>query len=125
MSLIRFVAIGPTTLLRPSAIVHRRDPGYTLKSRPRNTMAKTDFKSVNEYIASRPKDVQAILRRVRSIIRKAVPDAEEGISYQIPAYRLNSRLFLFFAGWKEHYSLYPASNALVTTFKKELEPYAL
>ncbi len=54
-------------------------------------MAKTDFKSVNEYIASRPKAVQGILRQVRSTIRKAVPSAEEVISYQIPAYRLNGR----------------------------------
>ena len=47
-------------------------------------MAKTDFKSVNEYIASKPKDVRGILKRVRSTIRKAVPAAEEVISYQIP-----------------------------------------
>ena len=47
-------------------------------------MAKTDFKSVNEYIASKPKDIRGILKRVRSTIRKAVPAAEEVISYQIP-----------------------------------------
>ena len=47
-------------------------------------MAKTDFKSVNQYIASKPKDVRGILQRVRSTIRKAVPAAEEVISYQIP-----------------------------------------
>jgi uncharacterized protein YdhG (YjbR/CyaY superfamily) len=88
-------------------------------------LPKTDFKSVNEYIASKPKDVQTILRQLRSIIRKAVPAAEEGISYQIPAYRLNGRLFLFFAGWKQHYSLYPAGDRLAAEFKKELEPYEI
>ena len=47
-------------------------------------MAKTDFKSVDEYIASQPEAVQRILKRVRSTIRKAVPGGEEVISYQIP-----------------------------------------
>src|SRR5580693_9506561 len=54
------------------------------------TMAKTDFKSVDEYIASQPETVQGILGRVRSTIRKAVPGAEEVISYKIPTYKLNS-----------------------------------
>src|SRR5437899_12423375 len=88
-------------------------------------MAKTDFKSVNEYIASRTKDVRGILKRVRSTIRKAVPAAEEVISYQIPVYKLNGVPVLYFAGWKQHYSLYPASDALVAAFKDELARYEL
>jgi uncharacterized protein YdhG (YjbR/CyaY superfamily) len=86
-------------------------------------MAKTDFKSVNEYIASKPKAVQSILRRVRSAIRKAVPAAEEVISYQLPAYKLNGLPVIYFAGWKQHYSLYPASDPVVAAFKEELVPY--
>ena len=74
------------------------------------TMAKTDFKSVDEYIATQPEDVRPILQRVRSTIRKAVPDAEEVISYQIPAYKLDGGAVLYFAGWKQHYSLYPATD---------------
>src|SRR6266704_1879525 len=88
-------------------------------------MAKTDFKSVNQYIASKPKDVRGILKRVRSTIRKAVPAAEEMISYQIPVYKLNGVPVLYFAGWKQHYSLYPASVALVAAFKDELASYEL
>ena len=88
-------------------------------------MAKTAFKSVNEYIASRPKAVQGILRRVRSTIRKAVPAAEEVISYQIPAYVLNGRPVVYFAGWKQHYSLYPASEHLVKELKDDLSPYEI
>ena len=83
-------------------------------------MAKTDFKSVNEYIASKPKAARVILKRVRSAIRKALPAAEEGISYQIPVFKLNGVMVLFFAGWKQHFSLYPASEALVAEFKDEL-----
>ena len=86
---------------------------------------KSAFKSVTEYIASKPKDVQVILKRVRSAIRKAVPAAEEAISYQIPAYKLNGAPVLYVAAWKQHYSLYPASNALVEAFKDELAPYKL
>src|SRR5688572_33288390 len=86
-------------------------------------MAKTDFKSVDDYIATQPENVQTILRRVRGIIRKSVPAAEEVISYQIPAYKINGAAVLYFAGWKQHYSLYPASDRLVKTFKDELAPY--
>jgi uncharacterized protein YdhG (YjbR/CyaY superfamily) len=84
------------------------------------TMAKTGFKSVNEYVASMPEDVRRMLKRVRSTIRKAVPEAEEVIAYQIPAYKLNGVPLLYFAGWKQHYSLYPVNDALVAAFKDEL-----
>jgi uncharacterized protein YdhG (YjbR/CyaY superfamily) len=86
-------------------------------------MAKAAFKSVDEYIASRPEETQAILRRVRSIIRRAVPDAEEVISYQIPAYKQHGTYVVYFAGWKQHYSLYPAPDRLVAAFKEDLASY--
>ncbi len=86
-------------------------------------MAKTDWKSVDEYIASQPKAVQSVLERVRSTIRKAVPGAEEVISYQIPAYKLQGLAVIYFAGWKQHYSLYPATGRLVAAFKDELASY--
>src|SRR5262245_56674039 len=88
-------------------------------------MDKTDVKSVSEYIASRPVHVQTTLRRVRATIRKALPKAEEGISYQIPVYKLNGRSVLYFAGWQNHYSLYPASGHLVEVLKDELASYKL
>ncbi len=83
-------------------------------------MAKTDCKSVDEYIASHPKAVQGVLERVRSTIRKAVPGAEEAISYQIPAYKLQGGPVLYFAGWKKHYSLYPVTDLVVAKFKDDL-----
>jgi uncharacterized protein YdhG (YjbR/CyaY superfamily) len=88
-------------------------------------MAKTDFNSVDEYIASQPEAVQAVLKRVRSAIRKAVPGAEEVISYQIPAYKLPSGSVLYFAGWKQHYSLYPATDQVVEAFEDDLAPYTV
>jgi uncharacterized protein YdhG (YjbR/CyaY superfamily) len=86
-------------------------------------MAKTNFKSVDEYIASQPEAVQGVLARVRNTIRKAMPGAEEGISYQIPTYKLNGRPVLYFAGWRQHYSLYPSTNRLVAAFKADLARY--
>ena len=88
-------------------------------------MAKTNFKSVDDYIATQPETVQAILERVRGAIRKAIPRAEEVISYQIPAYKLDGGAVIYFAGWKEHYSLYPASDRLVKAFKSDLAPYKI
>jgi uncharacterized protein YdhG (YjbR/CyaY superfamily) len=83
----------------------------------------TTYASVDDYIASQPEAVQTVLRRVRRTIRKAVPDFEEGISYQIPAYKLHGRTVLYFAGWKQHFSLYPATARLIAAFRKELAPY--
>ena len=79
--------------------------------------------SVNEYIAAQPSEVRRVLRRVRAILRKALPAAEEVISYQIPAYKLHGAAVMYFAGWKRHYSLYPAGAALVAAFRAELAPY--
>lgn len=86
-------------------------------------MAKTDFNSVADYIRAQPKHVRPVLRRVRAIIRKAVPRAVERISYQMPAYRIPEGPLLGLAAWKEHYSIYPASDQLVAAFKGELAPY--
>jgi len=78
-------------------------------------------KDVDEYIAGFPKDVQKILNKIRSTIKKAAPKAEEAISYQIPTFRLNGNL-IHFAAYKNHIGLYPAPRA-VEKFKKELERY--
>jgi uncharacterized protein YdhG (YjbR/CyaY superfamily) len=88
-------------------------------------MATANFNSVDEYIAMQPVPVQAILERVRTAIRKAVPQAEEAISYKIPTYKLQNRAMLHFAGWKRHYSLYPATERVVAAFQDELAPYEI
>ena len=78
-------------------------------------------KDIDEYIAGFPKDVQKILNKIRSTIKKAAPKAEEAISYQIPTFRLNGNL-IHFAAYKNHIGLYPAPRA-VEKFKKELARY--
>jgi uncharacterized protein YdhG (YjbR/CyaY superfamily) len=83
-------------------------------------MAKTGFQSVDDYIASQPKAVQSILRRVRSTIRKAAPEAQETISYKMPMYMLCGSRLLHFAAWKHHYSIYAATEQVVAAFQAEL-----
>ena len=66
----------------------------------------SSFTNVDEYIADCPAEVQALLKQVRSTIRKAAPAAEETISYGMPAYRLNGPL-VYFAACKNHIGFYP------------------
>ena len=62
--------------------------------------------SVDDYIAACPPKVRAILRRIRSTVRKAAPDAEERISYRMPSFTLNGTL-VYYAAFKNHIGLYP------------------
>jgi len=83
-------------------------------------MAKTAYESVAQYLLAQPPELRALLEKVRTVIRKALPEAEEIISYQIPAYKWQGKPVLYFAGWKEHFSLYPASAALVKALSARL-----
>lgn len=86
-------------------------------------MAKKGFESVSQYLLDQPADARRALRLVRAAIRKGMPRADESISYQIPTYKLDGQAALYFAGWKLHFSLYPASPLLLETFKAELAGY--
>lgn len=86
-------------------------------------MAKTNFQSIDEYIAACPPDSQAYLREIRKLIRSLVPDAKEKISYQIACFELNGMNLIHFAGWKKHVSLYPVP-AGSEAFERQIKPYA-
>ena len=86
---------------------------------------KTSCSSVDEYIASKPDPVQTVLKSIRTAIAAALPGAEEVISYNIPTYKLHGRAMLYFAGWKNHYSIYPATAGLVAAFQDDLQPYTI
>jgi uncharacterized protein YdhG (YjbR/CyaY superfamily) len=62
--------------------------------------------TVDEYIAAHPPKIRAILRRIRTTIRKAAPDADERISYRMPSFTLNGTL-VYYAAFKNHIGLYP------------------
>lgn len=76
---------------------------------------------VDGYIAMQPAAVQPVLQQLRSTIKNAAPYAEEVVSYQMPAYKLNGML-VYFAAWKEHIGFYPAS-AGVSHFSDKLAKY--
>jgi uncharacterized protein YdhG (YjbR/CyaY superfamily) len=84
-------------------------------------MNRTEAHTIDEYIAAFPKNVQNLLKDVRRTIRKAAPESEEAISYQIPAFRFHGRL-VYFAAWKNHIGIYPLPKGDVA-FRKELLPY--
>jgi uncharacterized protein YdhG (YjbR/CyaY superfamily) len=87
-------------------------------------MAKTDFKTVSEYLSTLDPELKRILTTVRQTIRKAVPKAEEVISYQIPCYKLDGVYVLYFAGFKDHFSLScPPPFTVFEAFAKQLAPY--
>ena len=77
--------------------------------------------TVAEYIARQDKKTQAVLRKLRAVILKNAPGAEERISYQMPAYFLNGVL-VYFAAWEKHIGLYPGAQAIVE-FESELTKY--
>ncbi len=83
-------------------------------------MAKTDFKTIAEYHATFPADVQEKMQAIREIIHEVAPEAEEVISYQIPAFKYKGYL-IYYAAYAKHISVsHPWSDALVNTFEAEL-----
>ncbi|MFZ3058640.1 MAG: DUF1801 domain-containing protein [Candidatus Methanoperedens sp.] len=79
------------------------------------------YKTIDEYIAMFPKNIQDILEKLRQVIKESAPEAEETINYGIPTFKLKGNL-VHFAAFKNHIGFYPTPSAIVA-FKKELSPY--
>ena len=79
-------------------------------------------KDIDEYISGFPLDIQKVLSQVRKFVREEAPEAEETISYAIPAYMLNKTYLIYFAGYKNHYSIYPVPKGS-ETFQKEISAH--
>ena len=83
---------------------------------------KNNNKTVDEYIASYPKEVQSILKKIRNMIIKSAPKVVESISYGMPGYKLHGKPFVYFGGFEHHIGFYPTPSG-TTKFKKELSKY--
>ena len=83
---------------------------------------QTAPKNIDEYIAHFPHDVQEILEKIRMTIRKAAPDAEETMSYQMPTFILKGKYLVYFAAYKKHIGLYPAPVG-ISEFQEALAVY--
>ena len=79
------------------------------------------FTTVDEYIALHPPSIKAGLDLLRKTIKTAAPGAEEMISYQMPAYKLNGML-AFFSATKNHYGFYPTSRPIIA-FREKLKSF--
>ncbi len=87
------------------------------------TASNKDFKTIDDYIATFPKNVQVILEEFRRVVREAAPNAEETISYKMPAFKQNG-ILVWFAAFKNHIGFFPKVSA-IETFKVELSGYEL
>jgi uncharacterized protein YdhG (YjbR/CyaY superfamily) len=81
------------------------------------------FRTVDEYLASLEPETKRAVKELRKAIKGVVPKAEEVISYNIPALKQDGVGLIWYAGWKEHVSLYPGSSAMIAAIKG-LAPYA-
>jgi uncharacterized protein YdhG (YjbR/CyaY superfamily) len=83
---------------------------------------KAGFTSIDEYIVTLPEDTQKGMEAIRAAIKSVAPKAEEKISYQMAAFKLDGHYIAHFAGWKKHIGMYPipAGDA---AFQKEVLPY--
>ena len=82
---------------------------------------KKNFDSIDDYIATFPKNVQDVLQQIRQTIKTAAPEAEEIISYNMPAFKLNGNL-VWFGAFKNHIGFYPRKSA-IEEFKEKLVDY--
>jgi len=83
---------------------------------------RTALKSIDQYIASFPQDVQEVLEKIRMTVRKVAPDAEETIKYGMPTFTLKGNL-VYFAAFKKHIGFYPPISSGSARFRKELAAY--
>jgi len=84
---------------------------------------KASGESIDDYLANVPASHRAALKRVRAIVRKAYPTAEEGFYYQLPAFRLKGKAFVAFRSSKAHCSLHPLSGTVLPSLKSKLAAF--
>jgi uncharacterized protein YdhG (YjbR/CyaY superfamily) len=85
--------------------------------------SKRTPKTIDEYLAGVSVDHRLTLQKLRDTIRAAAPEADECISYGIPAFRLNGRSLVFFGAWANHCSFYPGSSTTLKKFRDDLKGF--
>jgi len=95
----------------------------TMKVPPPERAGRTET-GIDDYLAALPADQRAALEKLRGTIRAAAPKAEECISYQLPAFRLDGNVLVYFGAAAKHLSLYPGSVAAIAAHREELKNYS-
>jgi uncharacterized protein YdhG (YjbR/CyaY superfamily) len=88
-------------------------------------LAKQKLKTIDNYLAGVTPDQRAALQKLRETIHTVTPNAEECISYGIPAFRLNGRSLVFFGAWANHCSFYPGSSTTLKKFRDDLKSFQI
>ncbi|WP_126974138.1 iron chaperone [Gynurincola endophyticus] len=84
-------------------------------------MAKTDYQSIDQYHEAFSGDISQRLQTVRELVHRIAPEAEEVISYQIPAFKIGKKFLIYYCAFEKHLSVSnPWSDALLKAFEKEL-----
>jgi len=89
----------------------------------KSTDKKQVAAQIRDYLAAQPREQRAALRKMREAIRSAAPGAVEGFSYRIPGMKLDGKALVWYAGFRNHTSLYPIGNAIRREFATDLEGY--
>jgi uncharacterized protein YdhG (YjbR/CyaY superfamily) len=85
-------------------------------------MSRSQFKTIDEFIARYPENVRVVLQELRRVIRESAPGAEETISYGIPTFDLNGKHLVHFSAYRSHVGFYPTPSG-IEAFKKELSHF--
>jgi uncharacterized protein YdhG (YjbR/CyaY superfamily) len=86
-------------------------------------MKKTKFKTVDEYLSTLSEKAKCLLEDLRKTIKKTAPEAEEVISYNMPAFKFRGRILVYYAAHTEHIGFYPGSTIVNDVFKEDLVNY--
>jgi uncharacterized protein YdhG (YjbR/CyaY superfamily) len=78
--------------------------------------------TIDQFVSNFPPEVQTILQKIRALIQKSAPGAEEAMAYGMPTFRLNGKNLVHFSAFKEHIGFYPTPSG-IAKFKKELSAY--
>jgi len=87
----------------------------------RSMNAKKEIKTIDQYIKTKPPNVQVLLQQLRKAIHEAAPQAQEIISYQMPAFKQN-KVLVYFGGFKDHIGFFPTSSG-IKAFENKLGLY--
>ena len=81
------------------------------------------IKNTDDYMSLQPEKFVVLLEKIRQAVRTVAPEAVEVMSYGMPAFKYNGRILIYYAGFKNHCSLFPGSKAVALKFKKDLKDY--
>ena len=86
--------------------------------------ATAEARAIRAYFAALPPDARRGLKNIRAAIRSAAPAAVDSFGYGFPAFKVNGKGLVWYAAWKEHYSLYPVGSAFLRAHASDVEGYS-